>query len=88
LIAVNLSKVPAEAQVELWKQLPRSNIYAESTAYHRSIWAQEVTIHQSIPATAIYSPFAPMSQVSVLPVLGRSAAITMGAAREPEGKKP
>lgn len=33
--------------------------------YHRSVWAQEVSIYQSVPSQAIYTPFSPLSQVQV-----------------------
>lgn len=88
VVAINLSKVPVESQVEVWKTLPRSSIYAESKAYHRSIWAQEVTIHQSIPAAAVYTPFNPVSQVSVLPIAAKAAATGADATRDATGGKP
>jgi hypothetical protein len=74
IVAINLNKVP-NAQVELWRTAPRTNIYnppdAQSTLfpstlpYHRSIWAQEVSIYQRVPSQAIYTPFSPLSQVQV-----------------------
>jgi hypothetical protein len=48
---IDLSKVPS-LQVEVWRFAPRVN-GAAGLPYHRSIWAQEVTIYQSIPAEAI-----------------------------------
>jgi hypothetical protein len=51
IAAIDLSKVPS-LQVEVWKTAPRVNGVA-GLAYHRSIWGQEVTIFQHIPASAI-----------------------------------
>jgi len=48
---IDLNRVPS-LQVEVWRTAPRVN-GAEGLAYHRSIWAQEVTIYQSIPPDAI-----------------------------------
>ncbi|NML47872.1 hypothetical protein HHL11_29250 [Ramlibacter sp. G-1-2-2] len=67
IVAINLKKVP-NAKVEVWPTQPRSNIYnpidPQSTMlYHRSIWAQEVSIFQSVSSKAIYTPFSPASQV-------------------------
>lgn len=39
-------------QVEVWKHAKRA-AGTKGLAYHSSIWAQEVTIHLSIPNTAI-----------------------------------
>ncbi|UAL02031.1 LysM peptidoglycan-binding domain-containing protein [Cupriavidus pauculus] len=72
LVAVNLSRVPAGDQVEVWKGLARSSTYGESMAYHRAIWAQEVSVYRSIPVQAIYSPLAPLSQTAVSPIVTRS----------------
>lgn len=51
VIAIDLNKVPS-LQVEVWQTAPRVNGPA-GLPYHRSIWAQEVTIHQTIPREAI-----------------------------------
>ncbi|MDP9933638.1 LysM peptidoglycan-binding domain-containing protein [Variovorax paradoxus] len=61
VVSINLGRVPTE-QVEVWQNVARSNA-VDSLAYHRSIWAQEVSIYQNVPARAIGTPFAPMSQV-------------------------
>jgi hypothetical protein len=71
LVAVNLSRVPAANQVEVWQNVARTNL-SDSLAYHRAIWAQEVSVYQSIPAQAIYSPLAPLSQVPLSPIVARS----------------
>lgn len=54
VIAIDLNKV-GSLQVEVWKTAPRVN-GVEGLPYQRSIWAQEVTIHQRIPANAILGP--------------------------------
>jgi hypothetical protein len=54
MIAIDLNKVNS-LQVEVWRTAPRVN-GVEGLPYHRSIWAQEVTIHQQIPANAILGP--------------------------------
>ncbi|MFT3733510.1 MAG: hypothetical protein QM776_00465 [Rhodocyclaceae bacterium] len=78
LVAVNLAKVPS-ASVEVWQGLARSQNYVESMAYHRSIWAQEVSIYQAIPAGAVYTPLAPLAQISVWkPVLSGSGLAAAG----------
>lgn len=64
IVAINLNRVP-NAQVEVWQTAGRSNTYKLSEPYHRSIWAQEVSIYQSVPARAIYTPFTPITQVPV-----------------------
>lgn len=51
VIEIDLNKI-GSFQTEVWKTAPRVN-GVEGLPYHRSIWAQEVTIHQTIPATAI-----------------------------------
>lgn len=51
IVAIDLNKVNA-TQVEVWRHAPRVNAF-EGLAYHRSIWAQEVTIFQEIPNSAI-----------------------------------
>ena len=51
VIEIDLNKV-GSFQTEVWKTAPRVNGVA-GLPYHRSIWAQEVTIHQQIPANAI-----------------------------------
>ena len=61
IVAINLNKVP-NAQVALWPTAPRT---ASNMAYHRSFWSQEVSIYQSVPSQAIYTPFSPINQVSV-----------------------
>jgi hypothetical protein len=61
VVSINLGRVPTE-QVQVWQNVARSNA-VDSLAYHRSIWAQEVSIYQNVPARAIGTPFAPMSQV-------------------------
>lgn len=45
------NKVPTK-QVEVWKHAKRA-AGTTSLAYQRSIWAQEVTIHLSIPHSAV-----------------------------------
>jgi len=64
VVAVNLSKVP-NAQVEVWQDVSRSSIYDLSKPYHRSIWAQEVTVYQAVPSQALHASFNPLSQVAV-----------------------
>jgi len=51
VVAIDLDKVP-NAKVEVWRDAPRVN-GAEGLPYHRSIWAEEVTILDSIPKDAI-----------------------------------
>ncbi|CAJ0822882.1 hypothetical protein LMG18101_05238 [Ralstonia flaminis] len=51
IIAVDLNKV-GSLQAEVWRSAPRVN-GVDGLAYHRSIWAQEVTIYQTIPKEAI-----------------------------------
>lgn len=72
IVAVNLSRVPAINQIEIWNDLTRSNMYGNSMAYHRAIWGQEVSVFRSISAQAVYSPFAPLGQVQVRPMVIRS----------------
>ncbi|HHQ6628312.1 TPA: RHS repeat-associated core domain-containing protein, partial [Serratia fonticola] len=50
IIAIDLNKVPS-TQVEVWKHAPRVN-GIDGLPYHRSIWAQEVTIFLEIPPSA------------------------------------
>lgn len=64
ITAINLNRV-SSTQVEVWQTASRSNIYKLSEPYQRSIWAQEVSIYQSVPSQAIYTPFSPISQVPV-----------------------
>ena len=54
VVAIDLKKVSA-LQVEVWRDVPRVGTIntAMDLAYHRSIWAQEVTIRGSIPREAI-----------------------------------
>jgi RHS repeat-associated protein len=54
VIAIDLNKVPS-FQAEVWRTAPRVN-GVEGLPYHRSIWAQEVTVFQDIPAGAIIGP--------------------------------
>lgn len=61
-------------QVEVWRTVPRTNGF-DSIAYHRSIWAQEVSIHGYIPARALGTPLAPMSQVSIFPPVIHATAV-------------
>ena len=51
IVAIDLNKVNA-LKVEVWQHAPRVN-GVEGLPYHRSIWAQEVTIFQEIPNSAI-----------------------------------
>ncbi len=51
IIAIDLNKVTS-FNVEVWQHAPRVN-GIEGLAYHRSIWAQEVTIYKNIPNSAI-----------------------------------
>ncbi|MBK6917056.1 MAG: hypothetical protein IPH07_06620 [Deltaproteobacteria bacterium] len=51
IVTIDLSKVPS-MQVEVWQHAPRAN-GMRGLPYHRSIWAQEVTIFHSIPFDAI-----------------------------------
>ncbi|EPF4654738.1 RHS repeat-associated core domain-containing protein, partial [Cronobacter sakazakii] len=51
IIAIDLNKVTS-FNVEVWQHAPRVN-GIEGLAYHRSIWAQEVTIYKDIPNSAI-----------------------------------
>lgn len=59
VIAIDLDKVTSP-QVEVWKNVPRPDSIRgpKDLAYHRSIWAQEVTVLKSIPHDAIigFSP--------------------------------
>jgi hypothetical protein len=58
VIAIDLNKVPS-LQVEVWRIATRFNSVSEAGSfdrfipYHRSIWAQEVTIGQRIPHSAV-----------------------------------
>lgn len=63
IVVVNLGRVPG-VQAEVWQTAPRSSIYDLTKPYHRSIWAQEVTVNQSVPSQALYTRFSPMSQVT------------------------
>jgi hypothetical protein len=54
IIAIDLNKLDA-LQVEVWRAAPRVN-GVQGLPYHRSIWAQEVTIHQRIPFDAVLGP--------------------------------
>ncbi|GGY21200.1 hypothetical protein GCM10011289_26120 [Paludibacterium paludis] len=54
IVAIDLNKLDA-LQVEVWQHVPRVN-GVEGLPYHRSIWAQEVTIFQHIPRDAIVGP--------------------------------
>jgi len=51
MVAIDLSKVPS-FQAEVWRTAPRVS-GVNGLPYFRSIWAQEVTIFQEIPASAI-----------------------------------
>nr|WP_307732171.1 hemagglutinin repeat-containing protein [Massilia aurea] len=51
IVGIDLSKV-GSFQAEVWQTAPRVNGVA-GLPYHRSIWAQEVTIFQEIPQSAI-----------------------------------
>ncbi|TBL82570.1 RHS repeat-associated core domain-containing protein [Hafnia alvei] len=51
VVVIDLNKVPS-TPVEVWQTATRAT-GIDGLAYHRSIWAQEVTIHLSIPNTAI-----------------------------------
>jgi hypothetical protein len=55
VIAIDLNKV-SSLQVEVWRTAPRTN-GVEGLPYHRSIWAEEVTIHHSIPLDAVLGRF-------------------------------
>lgn len=54
VVAIDLDKV-SSPQVEVWKNEPRPESIRgpKDLAYHRSIWAQEVTVLKSIPHEAI-----------------------------------
>jgi RHS repeat-associated protein len=54
VIAIDLNKV-GSFQTEVWRQAPRVN-GVQGLPYHRSFWAEEVTIFQDIPASAILGP--------------------------------
>ena len=54
IISIDLSKVNS-LQVEVWQTAPRVN-GVRGLPYHRSIWAEEVTIFESIPQSAILEP--------------------------------
>jgi hypothetical protein len=54
IVRIDLSKVTS-FQAEVWRTAPRLN-GVQGLPYHRSIWAQEVTIFQEIPASAILGP--------------------------------
>jgi hypothetical protein len=88
VVAVNLGKVSNGNQVEVWKDVSRSNSYGESMAYHRSIWAQETSIYQSVPGNAIYTPFAPLSQVSIFPIAVKGAGVGGAGLLEQGKSKP
>ena len=64
IVAINLGKVPAQNQVEVWRDIDRSTITGK-LAFNRSFWAQEVSVYQHIPQEALYTPFNPLSQISV-----------------------
>ena len=64
IAAINLGKVPAQNQVEVWMNIDRSTTTGE-IVFHRSFWAQEVTIYRGVPQEAIYTPFSPINQVPV-----------------------
>ncbi|WP_338768686.1 DUF6861 domain-containing protein [Massilia sp. METH4] len=51
IVGIDLSKVES-FHTEVWQTAPRVNGVA-GLPYHRSIWAQEVTIYQEIPQNAI-----------------------------------
>jgi RHS repeat-associated protein len=51
VVAIDLNRVPS-FMTEVWQHAPRVDGVA-GLPYHRSIWAQEVTIFQSIPREAI-----------------------------------
>ena len=51
VVAIDLNRVP-NFMTEVWQHAPRVNGVA-GLPYHRSIWAQEVSIFQSIPREAI-----------------------------------
>ncbi|WP_234991571.1 RHS repeat-associated core domain-containing protein, partial [Pectobacterium actinidiae] len=51
IIEIDLNKV-SSPNVEVWKTAPRVN-GTEGLPYHRSIWAQEVTVYKDIPNSAI-----------------------------------
>ena len=51
IIVIDLNKVPS-MKVEVWQHAPRVN-GTQGLPYHRSIWAQEVTIYREIPTNAI-----------------------------------
>jgi hypothetical protein len=51
IIAIDLNRV-VSFRTEVWRHAPRVN-GVRGLAYHRSFWAQEVTIFQEIPASAI-----------------------------------
>jgi hypothetical protein len=57
VIAIDLNKV-GSLKVEVWRTAPRVN-GVEGLPYHRSIWAEEVTIFQHIPQSAILGPVKP-----------------------------
>lgn len=54
IIAIDINKV-SSLQAEVWRTAPRVN-GVPGLPYHRSIWAQEVTIFQSVPQSAILNP--------------------------------
>jgi hypothetical protein len=51
IVLIDLSKVPS-MKVEVWRHAPRVT-GVRGLPYHRSIWAQEVTVFQIIPHYAI-----------------------------------
>ncbi|QZN98223.1 DUF7587 domain-containing protein [Symbiopectobacterium purcellii] len=51
IIEIDLNKVTSQS-VEVWKTAPRAN-GVNGLPYHRSIWAQEVTVFKEIPNSAI-----------------------------------
>lgn len=57
IIAIDPDSVDSP-QAEVWQTAPRVN-GVEGLPYHRSIWAQEVTIYQTIPRKAIIGPVSP-----------------------------
>ena len=57
IIAIDLDQVDS-LQAEVWQTAPRVN-GVDGLPYHRSIWAQEVTIYQTIPPKAIIGPVVP-----------------------------
>lgn len=82
-VPIYLGEVPQATQVELWQHAARNNnMYGQSMAYYRSVWAQEVSIYQHVPAIAIGGP---MSYVSLVRPIGFGIGTASGTFTNTQG---